>query len=62
MASNQERAEARAFNRGLRQGRDEMKNAILKDLQNEIDWIGPKRIPEITRYVVTKYEDMNYKA
>ena len=64
MAGNKtDRAEARAFNRGLgqgqRQGRDEMKNEIHRDLEKEISWIGPKSMPEITKFITDRYEKLN---
>jgi len=49
-------AETRAYNRGVRAGRDEMKNSILRDL-NTIPWIGngKARLGDLTEYITKKY-------
>ena len=51
--------ETRAFNRGIREGRDEMKNAILKNIKEDISWIGDVRSTELNAYIIKKYSALS---
>ena len=60
MAEKVNKELTKSFNKGLRSGREEMKNNIIKDITNDIPWIGEKRSKEIIDYINKKYAKLNY--
>jgi|JFJP01.1.fsa_nt_gi hypothetical protein len=58
-AADENRKVTGAYNKGLRDGREEMKIAILKNIKSDIKWVGDSRMAELSAYVNAIYSSMN---